>query len=89
MLGDIAKVPIGRQQRWYRQRGSTARALGLVVEPFIPFERAHQLEQALLPPSRDELLERLGDGRLFGALAAHRQSAIEQIGIDRQVRRRA
>jgi hypothetical protein len=36
----------------------------------------------LLPSSRDELLKRLDDGRLFGALAAHRQSTIEQVGVD-------
>jgi len=45
-----------------------ARTLGLVVETLIPFELAHQLEQAFLLPTRDELFKRLSDRGLFRAL---------------------
>ena len=44
-----------------------------------------ELEQVLLPPARDELLERLGDRCLLGALAAHLQGTFEQAGVEGQI----
>src|SRR5215467_11485376 len=64
--GRVARA--AHRSRWYRQRGSRARSLGLIVELFVPFEFPHQLQQALLLPSRDELLERLGDRHLCNPL---------------------
>src|SRR3989304_5328689 len=70
-----------------RQRGSIALALRLIVERGVPLELAHQVEQALLLSACDEFLERPGDGRLLRALAADLQRAIDQIGINRKIRR--
>src|SRR5437762_14319299 len=69
-------------KRSYGQRGSTSRALGLVVETLIPFELTHRLAQPRLTAARDELLERLGHCSFFCALAADLQSALLLIGID-------
>src|SRR5436305_15333659 len=69
-------------KRSYRQRGSTSRALGLVVETLIPFELTHQLEQPLLTAARDELLKCLGHCSFFRALAADLQRTLEQFGVN-------
>ena len=69
-------------RRWCRQRGSTTRMFGLVVEPFVPFELTHQIEQALLAPSGDEFLERLGDSRFF-LCARHSPLGHDRAGRDR------
>ena len=71
-------------RRWCRQRGSTTRMFGLVVEPFVPFELTHQIEQALLAPSGDEFLERLGDSRFF-LCARHSPLGHDRAGRDRSI----
>ena len=67
------------------EKKSRARTLGLVVEGLIPFELAHQIEQAFLPASLDELLQRARDRRLLGAFTAHFESAFDQIGVERKI----
>ena len=81
----------GRVRRRKPQAGnskhasSIPRALGFVVEAFIPFEFADHLKQAFRLAAGNEFFESLGDRGLLGALAAYLQSPFEQIGIDRQV----
>src|SRR5207302_11519399 len=78
---------VGKQatRRWYRPAGSPARALGLVVKRLIPFELAHQIDQALLPAAGDELLQGTRNRRLLGPCAAHFYGALDQLGVQGEV----
>jgi len=51
---DRAEVP--KTKRWYRRRDSIAGALRLIVIRRVPFELAHQVEQAFWSPARDKFL---------------------------------
>src|SRR5205807_5740197 len=78
---------VGKQatRRWYRRTGSPARALGLVVKRLIPFELAHQIDQALLPAAGDELLQGARNRRLLGPFATHFYGALDQLGVQGEV----
>lgn len=52
-------------------KGSSARALRLVIVGGVPIELAHEVKQPFLPPSRDKLLQCFGNGGLLRAFAAH------------------
>jgi len=54
-------------------------SFSLVIEQLVPFELAHQFKEPRLLSPRNEFLERLCDG----GLAAHRQSELDQFGINR------
>jgi len=58
----------------------------VLLEAGVPFEPAHDIDESLLLPARDELLQCLGDSGLLRALAADLQRALDQLWVDRQVR---
>ena len=62
-------------------------SFALVIERLVPFERAHQINEPLLLSPGNEFLERLGDGGLLRVFSAHLQSKLDELGIDREVRR--
>src|SRR5437016_2455999 len=52
-----------------------------------PVQSTEQLQQASLLPAGDELLQRLGDRRLFCLLPAHGERTVEELGVDGQIGR--
>src|SRR5205823_14652683 len=67
--------------------GSRPRPLPLVVVSQAPVQSTEQLQQASLLPAGDELLQRLGDRRLFCLLPAHGERTVEELGVDGQIGR--
>jgi hypothetical protein len=63
---------------------ASARACNRIV---IPVDPSEELDQAALLAASDELLQRLRDRGGLAALAAHCHGALEELRIDREVRR--